>query len=326
MTNRRALEICSSVVDAINTETVTDDLWEFSDPGSEDVEIYDGSFWFGWGAGKLTSVLKLDYDSDGEIETLGRIEGHDGTCLCAIADLGALETIAYPGVPSYRYANGCDRFMTVNGEPIIISGGRGRLDYVNIVSWLSPEGEKQPLCYLGRDPVSRVEVDRSVNGALCRSVVNDTAEFLAWSMTSDGEAARAGAFSGSMPGLGEVHWASIDLDIDLDGKGEKLGLMRRIETGGCMAWELQLLDSDMAPVGNSPLNGIRQSTLSYFRGDSKLKPRPMLFRFRDEPYILGKEDYADAAVIRYRKGRLRTMCEFSIFRSHHVKTMVPFEE
>ena len=326
LTEQEAIQICSSVVDAVNAGAVTDYVREFSAPSEDDVETYEDSFWFGWGAGTLTGVLKLDYDGDGEVETLGRIEGQGGDCLCGIADLEALDTIAYPGVAAYRHANGCDRVMIIDGKPLVVSGARGRLSSVNIVSWLSPEGEKRPLCFLARDPVSRVVVDRSRDNGLCRSIVNDTAYFLPWAMTVEGNEAKQEAYGGNLPGPGEVHWASAALDIDMDGKKEKIGLMRRIREGGCMAWELQFLDGELSPAGESRLNGLRQSSLSFYRGDPKLKPRPMFFEAYGKPYVLADGDYADAEVLSFHNGRPSSICEFEVFRRHRIKQMLPLDE
>lgn len=127
MTNNRERKLCKMVTGAVNDGSVEQQFQRFDGrPSEEEQEAWKASRPY---RGNLfvDRVLRVDYDGDGEVETLGRIAGGGSCATRLIVDLAAKVSKLYPPDDSeerLRWAGwgNSDHFLFVDGEPIVLTG------------------------------------------------------------------------------------------------------------------------------------------------------------------------------------------------------------
>ena len=243
MTNDKARAICHAVVEAVNDGSIAGRFLSFGPASEADErawkEAHPDSLYLG-----LSQVLKVDYDGDGTVNTLGLLH-YVGSCsTCDIVDIAAPETTLYPlddEQERFRWAGWgrCDHFLFVDGEPIIVTGNfSGEESEATLIAWLAHDGAKRALCYLGLTGNIQTHTIRDEAPALCQAIATHRVEFLPWSEStsvSQQQLEAAGRRADSSK--------TAVLDVDMDGKQDTIALLDYASGAGCGSYRQWLIDA-----------------------------------------------------------------------------------
>ncbi len=327
MTKDRAEAICQTVVKRLNDGSIINDLiqlrpanmaerdaWQRANP-----ELFTQY---------LQGALDIDYDGDGNAEKLGLIGG-GGTCRdCDIIDLGA--PVSHRGPPGQdeedeerlRWADwsGCDHFLMIEGEPIVINGnfGQGPTE-ATLVSWFAEDGAKEPLCRLGKNTSVDARLIFEKDKRLCRSILNNQVEAMPWPVSvslAQKELEKYGIRSDSA--------AATRVDIDGDDDEETIALATYSSGAGCGSYQEWLLE--LTPDAKSIADTALSKTLRNREwGPMNKRDAPALWYstqilpYEGKHYILGKGEKDHAEVVSLADGEVTTWCRYKLIPQHNVE-------
>ncbi len=339
MTNEKARAICEEVRNAVNDGTLQQRFVEFEPLSyANSRPLVQGSpfgerYW-------ITKALAVDYDSDGKLETLGMFAG-GGTCgSAAIADVvsehGRLfipyydrETRSEYEDLRWVYWGNSEHFLTVAGEPVVVTGRFGEKRQVGLVSWLAPDGSKLALCSLARtaDVVIRSNAPGG-NEALCRAVADMEVDYVPWTVATPISAEaynsqRRPGFDGAYGADRDVNVRSAALDFDLDGETDYVAQMDYPSSAGC-GWDAHWIvevDPPTKSTTDSAIAGLYLGPMNFRMLDNPHRDAPLsAFKFEGKPYI-----HAGDAVLSFWGGKQQTQCEFERFPQHRITGHYPLD-
>ena len=332
MTDERAEAICSEVTDAINDGSIEGRVVKFDRPSAELEEAWlDSSTERGFRS-MLGAVASVDYDRDGDAETLGRINSH-GTCATSlVVDLAPTAPLrqVWPDEHHDRLRRagwgGSDHLLFVDGEPIMVKGNVRRSGAYSLVSWLAPDGAKRVLCELGRTDGLIVEVARQEEPALCEAVIDDRIDVLEW---ADAPSVQRQALNAA--GLRPDFVFETRIDVDRDGIDELFARVDYASGAGCgdnVQWLVELDPSTRLPIeseSNDWLTDRRLGVMDNHREPERWTSIQML-RFEGNPYFLARgTNGSDAEVYSLRDRGLESLCGFTLIRQHQVERFFPVD-
>jgi len=272
----------------------------------------------------MASVLEIDHNKDGVIDRFGYRTG-GGTCRnCDIADVDAADEFNFgPNDPDndegLRWSSWgtCNSFVMVLGEPVVIDASFAKDGEVSVVYWVDHFGAKRPICRL--EPTDEIRVVATNIGVpeLCDAVANNSVSRVTWEAMLDDELREVNV-SGVLPGKDEGD--SVSIDIDQDGRDERIALVKYVSGAGCGSSHqgLVMLDTerDDAAWMQSMLNrfGGPMTKLEYPAQWANLE----IFTFEGRPYVLARGDKASASVYSLHGGKQTSHCDFMLTRRHRV--------
>jgi uncharacterized protein len=329
MTNDKARAICTAVVEAVNDGSIARRFLSFEAASEEDNRAWKDanpeSLYH------VSGVLKVDYHSDGTVDTLGLIEG-GGTCgNCNIVDIAAQETELYPPDDEherFRWAGWgqCDHFVFVDGEPIIVTGNFGwGISRATLISWLAHDGAKRALCYLGPAGNLRIQTVRDEEPALCQAIATHRVEFLPWS-----EPVSVSQKQLDAAGIRADSSKAAVLDIDLDGKKDTVALLDYASGAGCGSYRQWLVD--VTPDKDASTKMLLNSVLAMqewgpVKGAVERDPwfSVKLLQHQGKPYILRQGTDTSAELVSLWSRQVRTWCEYELLPQHRIEVLYPVE-
>lgn len=330
MTNKKAEEICQSVVTAVNDGSIKKRFLPFRAASEGERKQ--------WGATNspssglyVTSTLKVNYQ--GTQRTLALIQG-GGTCgNCDIVDLASKDMELYPTDDEDRLQKAgwgqCDHFLFVNGEPIVVTGNfRAGWSELSRVAWIAPDGAKRALCLLRPTGETKTEVLVNENPRLCKQVPENRVRKV---QLSDSVALPRNTSGESIGGWGR--WddnSGAILDINLDGRKERISLFSYAHSGGCGSYHqwFHELTADQTAVAKTSLNSLLANTIStHIVGSGKETEwySVKLFEYQDRPYILGRGVGSTPTVVSVWKNQLKIWCEYQLLPQHQIDVLYPVE-
>lgn len=359
MTDHRAQRICDAVANGINDGSIVDQFRGL-ERASEELQNQ-------WKTQNPDVFLSLErvarITHHGRERTVGEIVG-GGSCVdFAIEDISAKVPALYPPDDEdqrLRWASWGrrDHFLSVEGEPIVVTGSFRGPPRATLVSWLAPDGAKRALCYLGLKGQTVLRPVRSDDGELCAAVSAGDVSPIPWSETSTTQIPKEQLLreTGIYADDGRIAF----VDLDLDGKQDMIAKLDYASGGGCGSaheWLVQVvadtqsaespateIDSagsparefGAAPHEDQPAQPVVTHRIARSRMNEILRKQEWgpisvvdssfslsLFIFREKPYILARSETGGAQVVSLWGGEKQEWCEYRLLQQHKVEINYP---
>lgn len=334
MTDETARAICEEVRDVISNGSIVARYRRFQKPGEDDMKA--------WRAGArqtapgvrhgsgLDSVISVDYDLDGKVETLGQIHTGGSCTTLEMADIAV--GIRAPLPPSADwdelrwlfFGTRAEDFLFVQDEPVIVAGQA-------LVSWLAPDGTKRVLCTIDQaanEKPKRTEKIEGDNTAPCKAVLARSVKFAEWLDTISVSRAAYREQVGRNPEgresvIVDLTLPGVVMDVDRDGEPDHVAYMEYASGAGCGSDSRWLVEVDPGShdILDSPITGISLGGMNFSLAGRSGRNLPLaLFAFESEPYVL-----ANDTVLAVRGGAIQPQCRitFSYEIMRGVKDLFP---
>lgn len=316
--NEKARAICEEVVAAVNDGSLQERFVKFRPASNEDRAAWLKSDPRNSYRGFLGGVLHVDYDGDGEMDTLGQA-GSGGTCsMKRIFDLADGQPLDDESINDPWSWGVNDRFLIVRGQGVVAKV-KHRLGIATVLGVFTPTHgvAQRMLCRIVPLPERKVEIVEQENPALCQAIAEQRIEAMPWTRPSE-ELREHIRTNRDMLGVHDVD-GTITLDLDLDGNEDTVALLEWSSGAGCAADGLQLahVDPETGSAPNTRLNKFLINSAGGLPAASKewgQRYSPGIFQFEGRPYLFGGS--ANPVVSSIWDGQPRNWCRFKLLPQH----------